>query len=286
MAAVTGPQFSYPPPAAPGSRARRRWLIAVALAWIVVVAGLAYWSVDHDPATVPEQRTIAQALPDLQRAAGVVFAAAGGPGRAVVLGELEFTTDCRLTPVRPGVVAVRDVTVHVRTGAERTSLEAISAGLPASYRSDVAVGRGGTRFTLHADAGDFIGIDADGAVGAPTLTLRLSTDCRPGRATESERADPPAGPAPAALGRALLALGVKTPAVGDAVETQTVTCPSGAVAGTYTVDGVPLSAAKPQQEADDLVRSDPDGRAYRTGTDSVVVVRDGQHLRVAVSTAC
>jgi hypothetical protein len=33
-------------------------------------------------------------------------------------------------------------------------------------------------------------------------------------------------------------------------------------------------------------RSGSDRRAYRTGTDSVVVVRDGQHLRVAVSTPC
>lgn len=280
MAAVTGPEFSYPPPAAPRSRARR-WLIGIVVGWIVVVAGLAAWSVGHDPATVPEQRTIAQALPELQRAAGVVFAAAGGPGRAVLLGELELTTDCRLTPVRRGVVAVRDVTVYGRAAAGRADLEAISAALPAAYRSDVAVGTGGTRFTLHADAGDFIGIDADSEVGAPSLTLRLSTDCRPGTTTAAERADPAAAPAPAALGRVVTA----TPALGDAVETQAVTCPGGTVAGTYTVDGVPLTEAKPRP-GDDVIRSDPDRRAYRTGSDSVVVVRDGQHLRVAVSTPC
>jgi hypothetical protein len=234
MAAVTGPEFSFPPPAVPRSGARRRWLIGIVVAWIVVVATLAYWSVDHDPATVPEQRTIAQALPDLRRAAGVVFAAATGPERAVVLGELELTTDCRLTPVRRGVKAVRDVTVYGRTAAERTDLEEISAALPAPYRSYVAIGKGGTRFTLHADAGDFIGIDAEAAVGARVLTLRLSTDCRPGTATDPGRADPEAGPAPAALGGALRALGVSTPAVGDSVEKQTITCPGGAVAGTYT----------------------------------------------------
>ena len=279
---MTGPDFSYPPPAAPKSAARRRWLIGITVAWIVVLAGLAFWSVGHDPATVPEQRTIAQALPDLQRAAGVVFAAAGGSDRAVVLGELEFTTGCRLTPVRRGVTAVRDVTVYGRAAAERTDLEAISHALPASYRSDISIGKGGTRFTLHADAGDFIGIDADAQVGAPALTLRLSTDCRPGTATTAERADPRAAPVPAALSRAVDAT---TPALGDAVETQAVTCPSGTVAGTYTVDGVPLNEAKPRP-GDDVIRSDPDRRAYRTGTDSVVVVRDGQHLRVAVSTAC
>ena len=73
-----------------------------AVAWGVVVAGVAVWSVGHSPATVPEQRTIGQAMPELQQAAGVVYAAASGPGRAVVLGGLQVATGCRVTPVRHG----------------------------------------------------------------------------------------------------------------------------------------------------------------------------------------
>jgi hypothetical protein len=35
-----------------------------------------------------------------------------------------------------------------------------------------------------------------------------------------------------------------------------------------------------------VVRADPDGWAYRTGNDSVVVVADGPRLRVSATTAC
>ncbi|MGX6607834.1 hypothetical protein ACWKSP_37770 [Micromonosporaceae bacterium Da 78-11] len=292
---MTGPGFSYPPPAAPGRGNRRRLLVGVVVAWIVAVVGLAVWSVRHDPATVAEQRTIEQALPELQRAAGVVFAAAGGAGRAVVLGDLEFTTDCRVTPLRRGIVAVRDVTVYGKPGAARTDLEAISAGLPPAYRAELGSGRGGTRFYLHADAGNFIGIDADAQVGAPTMTLRLSTGCRPGRVREQDRVDPAAGPVPAALGAALAVLGapgaIARPATVDgAVEVQMVTCPGGGVAGTYTVDGVPapadLKSALVGAADGGLIRSDPAGWAYRTGTDSVVVVPDGSRLRIAASSSC
>src|SRR4051812_34529805 len=102
MAAVTGSKPSHPPPTA-ARAGRRRWLTAGAVVWIVVVAALSVWSVRHDPATVEEQRDMAQALPELQRAVGVVFAAADGSGQGVVLGDLALHRSCRITPVRHGL---------------------------------------------------------------------------------------------------------------------------------------------------------------------------------------
>jgi hypothetical protein len=334
MAAVTGPVGSFPPP----GRRRLRVLLWGVVAWGVVVAGLAVWSVRHSPATVPEQRTIGQAMPELQQAAGVVFAAATGPGRAVVLGEIQVATGCRVTPVRHGDSVSRDVTVYVRAGEQSGDIEAIAAALPARYQVEVTPSRGGTRFELHADAGNFIGIDLDATVGDSALTLRVSSGCRPIGAGGVDRADPAAGPAPEALGEALTALAAPEvasrlrtggPSIGTGskpwptnspvppgagillqpsgavpsaagplprpsgagLTVQSVRCPAGGTAGTYTVGGV----AAPKEWARRLgrvasgaaaVRSDTGRWAYRTGNDSVVVIDDGQSLRVSASTAC
>jgi hypothetical protein len=289
MAAVTEPGYGFPPAPARRDR-RRRVLIAVVAAWAVVIAGLAVWSVRRDPATVPEQRDIRQALPELQRAVGVVFGAAGGPGRAVVLGDLNVAERCRVTPVREGVIASRDVTVYVRSGSARVDVEAIAAALPTGYRAGVSVGRGGTRFTFHADAGNFVGIDATSDAEAQVVTLRASSGCRPLVSGPLDRADPPVGPAPPALGAVLAAVGA--PAAEKNGETvRAVACAEGGTAGTYTVDGVtappdlaaslrgPVSGAS-------VIWSGRSGWAYRTGNDSVVVTADGGHLRVSASTAC
>jgi hypothetical protein len=287
MAAVTGPGYSLPPSGAPAPPKRRWWPVGLVAVWILVIGGLAVWSVGNEPATVQEQRDIGQAVPELQRAAGVVFAAAGGPGRAVVLGELSFARDCRVTPVRAGLNGMREVTVYVRTGEARAALEAIAAGLPPAYRADVAVSRAGTRFSLHADAGNFIGIDSDSDAGAQAVTVRLSTGCRPTGSGDPGRADPSAGPAPAVLRAVLSALGAPA---GDApAAVRAVACPAEGVAGTYVVDGVaaPADLAASLRRLDaGVVRADPEVRAYRTGSDSVVVVPDGARLRVSVSTSC
>ncbi len=293
MAAVTEPVGSIPPP---GKRRRPRVLLWVVVAWGVVVAGVAVWSVGHSPATVPEQRTIGQAMPELQQAAGAAFAAAAGPGRAVVLGELQVASGCRVTPVRRGDSVTRDVTVYVRAGEQGGDIAAIAAALPARYQVELTPSRGGTQFTLHADAGNFIGIDMTATVGDAALTLRVSTGCRPIGDGGVNRADPSAGPAPAALGAALTALDAPETATrpgsgGAGVTVQSVRCPAGGTAGTYTIDGV----ATPKDWAQRLgrvasgaavVRSDTGRWAYRTGNDSVVVVNGGPSLRISASTAC
>ena len=316
MAAVTAPETSSPLPARPsGWGRRRRLLIVIVAVWTVVVAGLAVWSVGRDPATVPEQRDIAQALPELRQAVGVVFAAAGGPGRAVVLGDLTVSQECRVTPVRAGVIAVRDVRVYLRAGEARAGVEAIAAALPESYRVEVTSGRGGTEFALHGDAGNFIGVDGDLNAGEQVLTLRVSSGCRPLSSGQLDKSDPATGPAPAALGAALAALGAPgvpagspgpsgsavpgvspslsgaKPSPAQALAVRAVACPDGGTAGTYTVDGVAAPAdlgrsLRGVASGASVIRSGSSGWAYRTGNDSVVVLVDGKRLRVSATTAC
>src|SRR5215213_6764787 len=111
MAAVTLPGYLSSPPEPPVRR-RRWWLVGLVVVWILVVAGLGFWSVRHDPPTVPEQRDIAQALPVLERSTCALLpAATARTDRAVVLGELR-ARDCTITPLRPGVDATRDVTIY------------------------------------------------------------------------------------------------------------------------------------------------------------------------------
>ncbi|HEY0000470.1 MAG TPA: hypothetical protein VGB74_08445 [Actinoplanes sp.] len=286
-----------------GARRRGRpWLIALITAWALVLVAVSVWSVGHERASVPEQRDIAQALPALQKAAGVLFAAAGGPGRAVILGELTLSKDCRVTPVRSGIAAVRDVTVHVRAGEARATLEAIAAELPESYQADVAAFRGGSELSLHADAGNFIGIDAEVKAAASTLTVQVTTGCRPLGSGELNRADPPAGPAPAVLSELLGVLGAQPVAfrsgaaagaagAGGTQAVRVVACPAGGVAGTFVVDGVPTPGDLRQRlrrfsSGEGAVRDEESVHAYRAGADSVVVVPDGPRLRVSASTSC
>jgi hypothetical protein len=219
-------------------------------------------------------------VPQLQKAAGAVFAAAAGPGRAVVLGELAIAEGCRVTAVRDGAVAVRDITVHVRAGEARGALESIATRLPAAYAADFSSARAGTRFSLYADAGDFIGIDADTEAAAEAVTVRVSTGCRP-LGGDEPAADPSAGPTPDALTSTLTRLGT-----GDAaLSVSAVACPAGGVAGTWTVEDVAAPADLAGRLTGD-VRDGPEVWAFRTGNDSVVVTRDGSQLHISTSTTC
>ena len=285
MAGVTVPGYPWAaPPAAPP---RRRWrLIGTVVAWALILGGLAIWSATHDPPTVPEQRTIAQALPMLQQATGAVLVAASGPGRAVVLGKLKVTDGCRITPVRTGIEATRDVTMYVPAGQARQALEAIARGLPVDYRARVAGAGKGARVSLRADAGSFVAIDADSLANAQVITFEASTGCRPAARTVLDLADPPAGDPPVAFTAALRALGVASETTVAAVR-----CPDGGTAATYTVerrsDPTDLGRSlEPALGGATVVRADPDGWAYRTGLDSVVVLRDGPTLHVATTTPC
>jgi hypothetical protein len=291
MASVTAPGYPYAappqPPGAPDRPRRRPWLIAVVVAWIVVVTGLGLWSVRRDPATVPEQRDLAAALPVLERATGAVLAAASGDGRVVVLGPLRIATDCRLTPVRAGAEATRDVTVHVPAGRALPVLETIASRLPADYAAEAGASSGGKRVGLQADAGGFVAIDAAADAGTQVLTIRSATGCRPpGDAPLTEPADVPAATTPPALWAVAEALGAPPRA-----SVREVSCPDRKTARTYTVDGVPAprdlgGTLRRAVSGATVVRAEPAAWAYRTGDDSVVVTRQDDRLRVTVTTLC
>ncbi|WP_127498496.1 hypothetical protein [Actinoplanes solisilvae] len=252
---------------------RRWWLTGLVSVWIAVVAVLAVWSVGHERATVPEQRDLDLAVTDLQRASGVVYAAASGAGRAVLLGPVEFSDACRVTPVRSGLVAARTVTIYVPSGQGVEVVKDIAARLPGGYQADIGVTHAGTRVSLFADAGDFIAVELSGASAATAFSLQVSTGCRPlGGDSRPSGADPSA-PAPALLSSLVNGPGQK--------HASTVTCPSGGVAGSWTVDGV----TAPQVGEKPLV-ADETVRAYRRGADSVIVRPEGGRARVTVSTPC
>ncbi|WP_245665863.1 hypothetical protein [Actinoplanes subtropicus] len=279
---MTGQQLGAPPPA----RKRRRWLVGLVFGWMAVVVVLGTWSVWHSPPTVPEQRDIAQAVPELQRAAGAAYAAADGTGRVVDLGQLELIGDCRITPVRHGYVAARDLTVYVREGDARAMLDAIAGALPEAYHAEVSESRGGTRLTMHADAGNFIGIDTTLDATAKAITLRLTSGCRPGPASAVDKRDPAAAAAPAELRAVLAALG----GADAPPQVRAVACPDGGVAASYAVAVAPPADLASRMRAVSagaaVVRSDDAAWAYRKNGVSVVVVPDGKQVRVSVGTAC
>ena len=289
---MTRPGYSPPtqpgfagPPRQPSVHARRRWwLVAITIGWVVVLAGLSLWSARHDPPTVPEQRDIAQALPVLTRATSAVLAAADGPGRAVRLEALRVDRGCRLTPVRAGMEATRDVTVFVPADQARAALDAIAKGLPPAYRAHVTGSGTGARVSLHADAGSYVALDADVPPGAQVFTVEVSTGCRPPAALDP--ADPRAGDPPPALADAERAFhGSGTPNVSA------VACADGRTAATYTVDGLPrtgdLGRSLEQVTAGAaVVLSDPAAWAYRSGDVSVVVNAGPASTRVSATTPC
>lgn len=270
-----------------GAVKKRWWLVAVVAAWAVLLAGLAVWSVRHDPPTVPEQRDIADALPVFQRAAGAVVAAADGPDRAVEIGALQFDRDCALTPVRDGVEASQEVTVRVRADQAPTVLDSIARALPKAYAPAIRHNAQNTRHVLRADAGEFVGVDATADDDSTVFALRVSTGCRPVAAgVDLDPAPRPATAPPAAFAAAMKALRASAPATGVQV-----TCPNGKTAATVVATGLAapadLGGALRDAVAGGLVvQADPHAWAYRAGEVSVMVSDSAGVARVSATTAC
>jgi len=290
MAGVTVPGYSYvTPPPVVGRRRPRWWLVAVVVAWALALAGFAVWSVRNDPPTVPEQRDIAAALPVLERATGVLIAAADADDRAVALGELEFDTDCALTPVRAGVEASREVTVRVRADQAPAALEAIARALPQDYAAAVRHNKAGTRHALRADAGEFVAVDGAADANATVFTLRATTGCRP-LASGVDLAPAPvvATELPTAFRDVVRALGVTT----AGATSSTVACPAGGkTAQTVTAEDLaaPVDLGRSLRDVVAgavIVQADPHVWAYRIGPVSVVVGDGAGQARVTVTTGC
>ncbi|MFJ8580469.1 hypothetical protein [Micromonospora sp. NPDC093277] len=257
-------------------RRRLRWLVAATVAWGVLLAGLAWWSVRHDPPTVREQRSLSQAGPVVDGAVGRLVAAVDG--EAWELTPAQVRRGCRLTPLADGAALTQGLDVLVAEGSEQALLERVAQRLPADWRAGVRTGSEGPR--LRADAGDFITIDgrtvADGRV-----RLSAMTGCRP---ADVEYADLlPEHPLGDELAAALRALGRPAPTGADAVVV--ARCPTGGKARTIRVAaGVgPLAPLRPLGAA--LVDR-PEVYAYWSGPVVVLAVAGGDQLQLAASTGC
>ncbi|MDI6103915.1 hypothetical protein QLQ12_35400 [Actinoplanes sp. NEAU-A12] len=244
-----------------------------------------FWSVRHDPPTVPEQRDIGQALSGLRAASGAVVAAAQAERWVLRLGELRVD-DCAITPVRDGQEATRDVTLYVPEGDARAALDAIADGLPADYRAGVLASRGATLLSLFADAGEHVGVEAEAHAADQVLTVQIFTGCRPS-GSELDRADPAVGAVPALLDATVAGIGAGG---GTGVPaSRAVVCPGGGTLSTFEADAGPAgpeSGPRGVPDGTEPVWVEAGGWAYRAGSESVVVTSVGERLRVSVTTGC
>ncbi|HEX6871411.1 MAG TPA: hypothetical protein VF163_09970 [Micromonosporaceae bacterium] len=221
---------ALPPEPARGPRRPRRWLVALTVAWGLVLAAGIVWSVRHGEASAREQTTIAQAQPVVDRALAHVAAAASGDGRAVVaVSGFDRVGECAVTVFRGGVRYQRSVRVLVPPGTEPALLQRVGAALPASYQ--VAV-RTGPVPRLSADAGLFVQLT--GSVVAPGQVAFVADtgDCRQEGDLPVAANQPPV-PGSAEAQSVLTALRL-APA---ATTTQRLSCPDGGELSTVELLG-------------------------------------------------
>ncbi|WP_432834510.1 hypothetical protein [Dactylosporangium sp. CA-092794] len=260
---------------------KRRWIIALVVAWAVVVGGLALYSSFRGRPTAREQTTIAEALPTVDGALGRVYAALD-PGTSVAaLGGYRRTeTSCRVTTAREGTRFVRELMVYVKPTTERDVLERVKAALPASYKAEIV--HSTTADLLTFDAGNFVGVR--GSVTAPgQLTFTADTGCRVQDAAVAE-ATAGAPDADQALVQAVLdTLG--TPA--SQWRTHRLTCPAGGTLWTVeavtTGDGAKARAAV---SASAVVLDQPKLFAYRSGPAGIALHAEGSSLVISSTAGC
>jgi hypothetical protein len=128
---------------------------------------------------VREQRTIAQAAPVVDRAAGEIVAAAFADADATVeVSGRRLTAGCRLTSAWDGAELERVVTARTDPATAPAVLDRIADRLPAAYRVAVRHAEVGEVHRLRADAGDFVAVT--GGVTSPgVISLTVGTGCRP-----------------------------------------------------------------------------------------------------------
>ncbi|WKU02651.1 hypothetical protein [Micromonospora sp. HUAS LYJ1] len=272
-------QQGYAPPTGPSAPRRRlAWLLAVTVAWAVVVGGLTWWSARHDPPTVKEQRTLAEAGPVVDRALGELVAAVGDGAWALTGPQVE--RGCRITPMADGATLSRGLDVLVAEGGERALLDRVADRLPADWRAGVRAGASGPR--LRADAGKFVVVQGRVTSGG-RVRFTADTGCRPVGAGYPQ---PSAAPADPTLDAALRALG--RPA-RSAPEQVTAPCPGGGTARTVAVSAgdapVVLTGLRPLA-AGSPVADLPEVYAYRSGPATVLADGTGTQVRLAASTGC
>src|SRR2546430_14844559 len=128
-----------------------RWLLAVAAAWALVLAGATVYGTFHSRPTVRDQTPLSDGLRTVDQATAALLAAARGPGTVPAMsGYVRTDAACRITPVRSGMRYERSLEFFTAPGTENGLLGRIAAKLPRSYRAHAA--------PLRADAGDFVAV--------------------------------------------------------------------------------------------------------------------------------
>lgn len=291
MAAVSGATEQVqgvPGEPTPGRRRRRRWLLAGTVAWAVLLTALTVYSTRTDGPTVREQRSLTQAGPLVDRAAGAL-AAAAGPDVAVELAAPQVAEGCRLTPLRSGATLEREVLVRVGADSDpRPLLDRIADRLPAEYRAGVRLTDDGPR--LRADGGEFVTIEG-WLSGEGLIRLTADTGCRP----VDDGYTPPsadAGTEQAMLERLLQALGHSAASTPELVAAP---CPeAGRSSRTARVAVQPHLRSQPLAPTvgplvgpDAVVLVDSaDVYAARSAATSTVVETADDRLHLAVTTTC
>jgi hypothetical protein len=257
-------------------------VVAIGVAWALILVGGIVWSARRGPPTAREQTTVAQARPVVDLASARIAAAAAADDAAVAVSGFERADACSVTAVRSGARYQRVVTVAVATGAEEAVLRRVAAGLPAAYKAAVTTVTG---LKLRGDAGLFVALT--GTVSEPGRVRFVADtgDCRP----EGD-------PLPADAERPRSA-----PHVDDAfarlrVAPQTwarheIACPDGGTMSTVEASGpdneLPVDAIDAGMgRRDGLVVATADLYAYRAGTSDVIVRIEGSRLVVSATTRC
>jgi hypothetical protein len=272
-------------PTGPEAPSRRRWwLLGGALVWAVALVAVAALSYHRDEPTVREQRSIAEAAPVVDRAAGELAAAADGADVVLEISNRRLAAGCRITSAWAGATLERSLTIRTADAAAPAVLDRIAERLPAGYRASVRHSDLGGVHRLRADAGEFVAIS--GAVTSPGVVgLTVKTGCRPPSPEFDARAEPRGTTVAPLVDGALALLGARaTERLPDAA----VPCPDGRrIAWTSRATGV--GALGPRRS--DLIRGvvvidTPTEIAMRFGPEGLRVRADGDRLSAVHTSGC
>jgi hypothetical protein len=260
------------------------WLLGGALAWAVVLVAAAVLSYHSDEPTVREQRSIAQAAPVVDRAAGELAAAADGADVVLEISNRRLTAGCRITSARDGARLERSLTIRTTDAAAPAVLDRIASRLPAGYRASVRHSDLGDVHRLRADAGEFVAIT--GAVTSPGVVgLTVKTGCRPPSPALRTGTEPRGTTVAPLVDGALALLGARaTERLPDAA----VPCPDGRRTA-WTSRATGLGALGPGRS--ELVRGvvvidTPTEIAVRFGSEGLRVQADGDRLSAVHTSGC
>jgi hypothetical protein len=247
-------------------------MAAVLVAWGLLLAGLAIWSVRHDPPTVGDQSPLSDAVPIARAAVGDLVAAAG-PAAVPVVSADQVEPGCRITPLRRGTTFSTGVRFYTPDGAGL--LNRLAARLPASYDTVAST------TALRADAGGFVFVR--GRATTPGLVqLTVTTGCRPADVAFAAASSPLSGEPP----RVLSALGVATVERGAVA---VAPCPSGGTVTTAQAVGhgtPPAGLGAALGSGATAVFESPSTYAFRRGPYAYAVTVMGDEIRAAVTSGC